>query len=249
MKVITFSGIKGGIGKSSLAIMTSNYLSNIGKKVLCIDMDIQNSLTFYYFPTEYEESKNIAKALMNDDLPGNIIKDLFIDIIPSDFNLTKIRSLDLKTLQRIIKQVNDDYDYCIIDTAPTYDNIVLNAINTSDIVITPAYLTLFDLKALDFYKTRLNNETDKIDNWKILLNKYKEPKTDNPDTELNQYISLFNDKFNNILNTKIPDTNIIQKAIDTKIHITKSQKNLKLYNAISELCNELLNITDKPNQF
>ena len=247
MKIISFSAIKGGVGKSSLAILMANYLSQSGYRVLCIDLDIQNSMTFYYLPDKETDNKNIFHALSNDNLKDNIIKDLFINVIPSSLNLLKLRSININTLNRLRNQIETDFDYVVIDTAPTFDNIVLNAVCSSDFIITPCYYSMFDFKALDFYGSQIKLETDKITNWKILINKYREPKSDNPDTELNQYISLYKSTFDNILNSKIPDTNIIQKAIDTKIKIT--EKKIKLYNAIQGLCKELLNIENKPESF
>lgn len=249
MKVVTFSAIKGGVGKSSLAILTSNYLSQCGYKVLCIDLDIQNSFTFYHFPEVIESKKNIFNALSNDNLKDNIVNDLFISMIPSNFNLIKLRSLNIKTLSRLRNQIENDFDFVVIDTAPTLDNLVLNALNFSDIIITPSYLSQFDYKALDFYKTMIEVETDKINNWKILLNRYRESKTDNPETELNQYLDLFQSSFNNILDTKINETAYIQKAIDTKIHITKAKHKEKLYFSVSNFIKEVLNIDTIPEHF
>jgi chromosome partitioning protein len=260
MKVITFSAIKGGVGKSSLAILTSNYLSQSGYKVLCIDLDIQNSLTFYYYPEKLQDNeKNIFNAMSNNNLTDNIIVkgDLFrkIDIIPSDFNLIKLRSLNIKTLSRLRNQIENDYDYCVIDTPPTFDNIVLNALCFSDVIITPCFYSLFDYKALEFYKSQIEIETDKLSAWKILINRYRAPKTENPDTDLNSYIGLFDSVFSdNILNSKIPETTIIQKAIDSdktkdNFKINKSEKKIKAYNAISDLCAELFGIENIPEYF
>lgn len=36
MKTVTFSAIKGGVGKSSMAILAANILAAANKKVLCI---------------------------------------------------------------------------------------------------------------------------------------------------------------------------------------------------------------------
>jgi chromosome partitioning protein len=249
MKVITFSSIKGGTGKSSLSILTSNYLSKVGYKVLCIDLDIQNSFTFYHFPENTESNKNIFNALITENLKDNIIKDLFISMIPSSFNLVKARSLNPKTLLRLRNQIESDFDYCVIDTAPTFDNLVLNALNFSDIIITPCYLSNFDFKALDFYRNMIGLETDKKDNWKVILNRYRPPKSDNSESELNQYIDLFQNNFNNILESKINETAYIQKAIDTKIQITKAKHKEKLYFSVSNFIKELLNIDAIPEQF
>jgi len=188
-------------------------------------------------------------ALTNNDIKSNIISQSSVNIIPSSLNLVNLRTINIKTLSRLRSQIENNFDFVIVDTAPTFDNIVLNALCFSDYIITPTYLSLFDYKAVEFYKTQIEIETDKINNWKILLNKYKEPKTDNSESELNQYINLFHNNFNNIMQTKIYETSYIQKAIDTKIHITKAKAKEKLYHCISSLIKELLNIQEEPEQF
>lgn len=246
MKTITFSAIKGGVGKTSIAILLANYLSSTGKRVLCIDLDLQDALSFYYGATvEDTERHNIAKALTNDNLKENIVNtDLFVDIIPAAFSIMKLRALPERTLMRLLPQVEDEYDYCIIDCAPTYDNLVLNAINAADQVITPVNLTLFDYKSAMFYRDQIDLETDKVDSWKIMFNKYTEPKSDNPETELNQYIDLFEEEFSGrIMGTKIPKSTLVGKAIDTRIAITRSTNKRKVYDAIASLAVE---VTEKP---
>ena len=49
MKAISFSVTKGGVVKRGLVVLTVNILSISGYKVLCIDADAQNSMSFYYF--------------------------------------------------------------------------------------------------------------------------------------------------------------------------------------------------------
>ncbi len=248
MKTITFSAIKGGVGKSSLCILTANYLSSSGAKVLVIDMDIQNSTTFYYSPEEVDENK-IYKELIEYNFKDNIIIS-DIDINPSSFNLIKISAISEKTLSRIIVQVSDDYDFCLIDTAPTFDNIVLNAVIASDLIITPVFFSQFDWKSACFFRDQISIETDKINNWKVLFNKYREPRSDNTNSELNQYISLYNEEFKDyLLDTKIPDTSYTKKTIDTKTVISKSKLKIKLYNAISSLCNEVTDTNIEPKGF
>ncbi len=70
--VITFSSMKGGVGKSSDAILFANNLAARGYKVLFIDMDTNNSATIYYcmgianeFPTH-----NVAEALAHRTTEG-----------------------------------------------------------------------------------------------------------------------------------------------------------------------------------
>jgi chromosome partitioning protein len=241
MDVITFSAIKGGVGKSSLAILTANYLGAAGNRVLMIDFDIQNSATFYYLE-DYEaaEGRNLSAALQNNDLPGNIVPGLFVDVIPASLKLVNLRTIATKTFKRLLPQIQQQYDYVIADTPPTFDNLVLNAIEAADRIVTPVQLTLFDYKSAVFYKEQLELETEKAGNWKVLYNRFTEPRTDNPETETNQYLTLFADTFgDHILNTRIPDTRQVQKAIDTKTAVTTAKAKEKLFSAIAELAGEI----------
>ena len=47
MNVITLSSLKGGVGKSSITIQLANCLGMAGKKILVIDMDLNNSDLYY----------------------------------------------------------------------------------------------------------------------------------------------------------------------------------------------------------
>ena len=50
MKTISFGSLKGGTGKSSLALLTARRLASAGKKVLVVDFDINNSASFVLTP-------------------------------------------------------------------------------------------------------------------------------------------------------------------------------------------------------
>ena len=63
MEIITFSAIKGGVGKTTLAFNYGEWLAKNGKHVLFIDLDHQSNLTQTY---------NIYD---NQDTVGNIFLD------------------------------------------------------------------------------------------------------------------------------------------------------------------------------
>jgi chromosome partitioning protein len=241
MKTVAFSAIKGGVGKSSICILTANYLASTGARVLLIDLDIQNSLTFYYSPDEHEK-KNIAQALIDQDLSGNVVEvGDNISLIPSSLNLVQLRSLNTKTLKRSIAAIESDFDFCLIDCPPALDNIVLNAVNASDLIISPVRFSQFDWKSAVFFSEQIERETGKLSNWRLLFNFYRQPRTNNPDAEINQYLELFTLDFGDaVLNTRIPETGFVKKAIDTKTIISKAKTKEKLYKAIESLCFEIV---------
>lgn len=69
--IITIANLKGGVGKSTLSILFSYVLKDLGKKVLLIDMDSQNALTSYFRKYVFNFDKNNIYNL----LIGNVYFD------------------------------------------------------------------------------------------------------------------------------------------------------------------------------
>ena len=236
MKTIAFASIKGGTGKSSLAILTANMLAQRHNRVLVIDMDVQNSTTFYYLEkADAVEQKNIARALQTQEIASNVLTTHRnnVELLGSHFELIDLRAISEKRLALIIKQVEKDYDFCIIDCAPTYDNLVLNAFNAADFILTPILQAQFDFKSAVFLKNRLTLDTDCFSKWRLLFNFYKEPRSCK--SILAQYTKLFESSFDNILQVKIPFSSHIRKSIDAGVEITLAQRKRKLYEAFEDL--------------
>ncbi len=237
MKTICFSSIKGGTGKSSLCILTANYAASAGYRVLVADLDIQNSASSYYLDSADDaDRKNIAAVFHTERLPENIIPSNYpgIDLLASSLDLVKFRAIGERTLKRILDSSTLPYDFIFIDTPPTYDNIVLNALHASDLVITPVAFSQFDYKGALFYEAQIRRETDKLPAWRILFNFHRPARTDNPDALRNQYDALFRSSFTDIiLPGTIPDTSLIRRSIDTGEKITTSSAKAPLHAAIS----------------
>ena len=165
MKTISFSSIKGGTGKSSLCILTANHAASAGYSVLVADLDLQNSATSYYLDSpDQADRKNIAVALHTEHIAENIIPSNYsgIDILASSLDLVKLRAIGERTLARILSVSDLPYDFLFVDTPPTYDNIVLNAVNASDLIITPVAFSQFDFKGALFYEAQLKRDTNKL---------------------------------------------------------------------------------------
>jgi chromosome partitioning protein len=239
MRSICFSSIKGGTGKSSLCILVANYAAAAGYRVLVADLDIQNSASSYYLDSPDEaDSKNIAAVLHTERLAENILHSVYpgIDLLASSLDLVKLRAIGDRTFRRILTSSDLPYDFLFIDTAPTYDNLVLNALNAADLILSPVSFSQFDYKGALFYEAQLRRETDKLSAWRILFNFHRAARTDNPDALRNQYEALFRDSFGDIIApVTIPDTALIRRSIDTGERITPSQAKAPLHAAIASL--------------
>ena len=237
--VVSFSSIKGGTGKTSLCIHVANYCAAAGYKVLVIDFDIQNSLSFYYLDeVSVADRKNLALALNSRDLMANILPSncFGIDILASSFSLTNLRTIGANTLRRMITESKPAYDFILIDCAPSYDNLVQNAICASDLILTPVRLSQFDFKGASFYRNQIAQDTDRIAAWRIVFNFYKPPRTNSSESLRNQYEFLFRDTFSGaILPVQIPETTALQRCIDTREKMTDALNKAALFHAIQAL--------------
>lgn len=249
MKVITFSNLKGGTGKTSLAIITANILQANGYKVLVIDSDIQNSMTFYYCDETETESKNLANVFFGKPASDNIINiKPGIDLIASHLALNDFFAVSrLNIIKNTLTGLS--YDFVIIDTPPTFNNILVNAWNASDVIIIPCHLSQFDYKTIEFSINQFKLNEIKAE-YKILLNRFTPARSGNEDNLTNQYLNLFNQSFNGaILPATIPDSIYLKRYIDTKEIISKAKAKGKLFTAINDFIFEIVNIKNQMELF
>ncbi len=158
MKTITLASAKGGVGKSASAISISYILSQLGHKVLLIDADPQNSVT-RHFVNGYSsiEEKTIRQMLLKETALGGCLISAYdgVDLIPSQMRLLNIEkeladeNNTLFILHDILQTVDNEYYYCIIDTAPWMGMLTKSALICSDIVVSPTILEKWPVEAIE----------------------------------------------------------------------------------------------------
>jgi len=200
--VIAMAANKGGVGKTRETICEANCLGAAGYNVVVIDMDFNNSATFYYLPEQEQETarrKNIADAMSREE---NSLYDFTIptkhknvDIIPSSRYLADLRSVNEKRLSRMIPTLAGKYDFVFIDCQPDYNNLTLNAINAADIIITPVLKDLDSFNAAVFLKEKIELETNRLDAWFITINGYNRQYEEAESGKQKEYIDLFSQAF------------------------------------------------------
>ncbi|ACH93798.1 ParA family protein [Borrelia duttonii] len=158
-KVITIASIKGGVGKSTTSLIFATLLAQ-KNRVLLIDIDTQASVTSYFFMQIEKQnldlkSINIYEVLKNNlDINNSIINvDNNLDLIPSylslhKFNKEAITFKEIK-LQKQLFNLKLEYDYIIIDTNPSLDYTLTNALVVSDYIIVPMTAEKWAVESLE----------------------------------------------------------------------------------------------------
>lgn len=186
MKVITIANQKGGIGKTTTATTMAGILQERGYKVLLIDADPQRNSTAVY------NAKTDGEATLYDVLAGNPRIDINEaiqhtengDIVASDKLMRDADIIFLQDsangiyrLQDALEKLDKSYDYVIIDTNPTIDRIMYNALVCADHVIIPTSAALFGVMGLsDLVETMSaikKRSNPKLDILGILIVAYK----------------------------------------------------------------------------
>jgi chromosome partitioning protein len=250
MKTIAINSIKGGTGKSTLAVFFINALANAGYRCLVIDADASNNSLSFYLNTaeslEAERRKTIFNLFMGESVTDCAVKvNDRISLVCGDVRLNEFRSTDsLKRLKRALQGA--DYDYCVIDTSPTYDNIIGNVLTASDTLMIPVQQDLFSYQALRYQFEKLADlELAALDTH-IVFNQFEKPLTENQNAYRNQITNLFleNEVFKPFINqNRISRSSVYRKYINRrKYGIDGRAETLKAHGEIKALVYSVLGI-------
>ena len=175
MRVISFVGIKGGIGKTSLAKefieKLKRELTHRGseKKILVLDLDHQCNLTQAHGLSESEGTVvNIFKR-QGDVVIHHIDEQL--DMIAGAMDLDVIESeLETKTFKDMLLYMwldknyddidADQYEYVVIDCRPDFSIATRNAVAISDMLLSPIIPSQYSLDSRQNLETRLQMYAD-----------------------------------------------------------------------------------------
>ncbi|MFP9137895.1 ParA family protein [Devosia sp. XGJD_8] len=200
--VLSCVNLKGGVGKTAIAVNFAAYCGENGYKTLLVDLDPQTNATFSCISPE-AWSKHRKKHGTVADLFGVrnsesaegkstsasdvILRSVFanVDLVPSDLSLFTIdldiggRSARETLLKKALKDVMDDYDIIVCDCPPNLTLPTQNALAISTHYVVPVSPDFLSSLGIALLMTRVEKFGDDmehaIENAGIVLSRVGRP--------------------------------------------------------------------------
>ena len=154
--IIAITNQKGGVGKTTTAVNLAAALAERGKRVLLIDLDPQGNATTASGVAKLELPFSVYHLLLGlaevSDVVARSVSDY--DIWPTNRDLAgaEIELINFEDrnerLKRMVKTVQNDYDYILMDCPPALNLLTINGLCAAQSVIIPMQCEYFALEGL-----------------------------------------------------------------------------------------------------
>jgi pilus assembly protein CpaE len=151
-RIVTVFSPKGGVGKTTMAVNLALALTDQGARKVClVDLDLafgDVAITLQLFPSHSIEhaigSEDSLDGPMLDSLLTRHPDSLMVLAAPSHPDVRDRVSGQL--VSRVLRQLRDQFDFIVVDTAPAFDDQTLTALDETDECVIVATLDVPTLK-------------------------------------------------------------------------------------------------------
>ncbi len=174
--VITVFGAKGGIGKTTIATNVATALvQKTNQSAVIVDLDTRFGDVGILMDIPVERS--IADLAVDEDsITAEMVRDCLyqhnsgVYMLPAPIRPTDWRNVHAGHIEKIVMTLTQSYDYVVLDTPGTFNDIVARALELASVVVLVATVDMASLKdtllAIDMLRS-WNFPQDKI---KLVIN-------------------------------------------------------------------------------
>jgi len=169
MRTIAIVNQKGGCGKTTVSINLASALAELGQRTLIVDMDPQSHCAVGLAVPEEQIEQSIYDVLISSDRNEPIkLKEILweinenlqlapasIDLAAFDQQMAGVSEREC-CLKNILSEMEEEYDYTIIDCPPAVGLLTFNALRAACDVIVPVETGYFSLHGLSKQLETLN---------------------------------------------------------------------------------------------
>jgi len=150
--VLTVFGAKGGIGKTTISTnLATAIVQKTGQSVALVDLDTRFGDVAILMDIPVERS--IADlALPEEEINREMLQDCLythntgVTILPAPVRPTDWRNVHAGHIERVVTLLAQTYDYVILDTPGTFNDIVARALELATLVLLVATVDMASLK-------------------------------------------------------------------------------------------------------
>lgn len=222
-KILAVANQKGGVGKTTTAINLATALAAIGQKVLIIDLDAQGNASTGLGVDRAMRTRGayeilIDRAIVNDVVVNTSVPGLFLMPSTQDLSAAEIELVGVPRreyrLKDALQNLNQEFDYVLVDCPPALGLLTLNAFTAADSVLVPVQCEFYALEGLSHLVRTIQSVK----------------RVFNPNLEIQGLVLTMYDKRNNLSTLVEKD---VRSFFGDKVYETIIPRNVKISEAPS----------------